>query len=439
MMSNCKLKIAYAIPEYVTEPEYGGLARYFDNVARLLADDGHRIVVFVQSSKAGMIEDYYPGITVIRVFTDLSTVNPLIPGSYMRHWSQSIKLSIVDYMTHNGQFDLIQYSNFMAYGFDRLNLPTVVRLSSYRPLLRAADKNDFDINESFRSIKIPDYMEDLSVLYADSVYGPSCMIADLVEKETGRSVDIIESPFYPKTEYCDDGVKDIYGDYILTFGSLKILKGAKTIGDSIYKILDTCRDLKWVIIGEEYTWKDEFGSVISPKEYIISHAKEFKDRCIIIGKQEWEKLCPIIKGARFCVMPSRIDNLPNTCIEAMSLKKVVIGTIGASFDQLLNDGKSGFLIKRENPVELADCVISTWRMEDEKLEEIGEEAFLRTQKMCPHLIRKQLYEYYLKTIREFSDTEIKYNDRIEKTKQNYNNILANTVLENKEELSSYFL
>ena len=439
MMDDYKLKIAYAIPEYVTEPEYGGLARYFDNIARLFADAGHEVVVFVQALESGMMEDYYPGIKVIRVLTDLSDVNPRIPGSYMRMWSNNINQSIIDYMADNGKFDLIQYSNFMAYGFDRLDIPTIVRLSSYRPLLRAADKNEFDIHEKFHSIKIPDYMEDLSVLYADSVYGPSRVIADLVEEETGRSVDIIESPFYPKTEFSDAEAVDAYGDYVLTFGSLKILKGAKTIGDCIYKVLDNCKDLKWVFVGEEYYWKDEYGNEISPKEYISSQAKEYKDRCIFLGKLDWKKLCPIIKQSRFCVMPSRIDNLPNTCIEAMSLKKVVIGTKGASFDQLLEDGKSGFLIERENPVELADCIIRVWRMDDAKLINMGEEAFKRTQKMNPQLIRNQLYEYYLKTIREFNCIENHNNDRIETFKQKYNTILRETKLENIDELSSYLL
>ena len=48
----------------------------------------------------------------------------------------------------------------------------------------------------------------------------------------------------------------------------------------------------------------------------------------------------IIRG---CSLPSKVDNLPNTCLEAMALKRVVIGSrTAASFDQLISDGVNGF-------------------------------------------------------------------------------------------------
>ena len=78
-------------------------------------------------------------------------------------------------------------------------------------------------------------------------------------------------------------------------------------------------------------------------------------------------------------------------------------------------------------------------MDDAKLINMGEEAFKRTQKMNPQLIRNQLYEYYLKTIREFNCIENHNNDRIETFKQKYNTILRETKLENIDELSSYLL
>ncbi len=44
-------------------------------------------------------------------------------------------------------------------------------------------------------------------------------------------------------------------------------------------------------------------------------------------------------------LPSRIDNLTNTCIESMALGKVVIGTQGAIFEQLIEDGVNCFLCR----------------------------------------------------------------------------------------------
>src|ERR1051326_7456438 len=46
------------------------------------------------------------------------------------------------------------------------------------------------------------------------------------------------------------------------------------------------------------------------------------------------------------VLPSLIDNLPNSCLEAMGLGRVVIGTKGTSFEELITDEANGFLIEQ---------------------------------------------------------------------------------------------
>ena len=60
------------------------------------------------------------------------------------------------------------------------------------------------------------------------------------------------------------------------------------------------------------------------------------------------------------VLPSLIDNFPNACLEAMGLGKVVIGTVGTSFDELISEGTTGFLVSPNNPEALADKIISAW-------------------------------------------------------------------------------
>lgn len=45
------------------------------------------------------------------------------------------------------------------------------------------------------------------------------------------------------------------------------------------------------------------------------------------------------------LMPSLSDNLPNSCAEAMSLGKIVIGTNGSSLEQFIENKKNGFLAK----------------------------------------------------------------------------------------------
>lgn len=422
------MNIAFVLPEFVTEKEAGGLATYHDNVARLLADAGHRLTIFVQSDKTEELA-YYPGINVVRVYTDLSEADPNIPGSYMRTWSRKMKVALCQKMEEGDRVDLVQYSNFMGYGIDRINVPTVVRISSYRPLLRAADRENFNINENHKSIKAPDFLEDIAVMKADAIYSPSYLIADYVKEQTGRTVEVIESPYYPHKETENTSIlmeKNLNGKkYILTFGSLKALKGAKLIGDCVYEILDSCPDLYWVFAGAETEWVNSEGEKINPSHYIRSKARQYSDRLLFLGKLDQASLSDIVRNAAFCVLPSRIDNLPNTCIEAMALKKVVIGTLGASFEQLIEDGKSGFLTERENAQMLAKTVRKVYQMTVKDLQDIGSKAQARIEKMSPEIILKSLVNLYQGVIEKYP-ASIKKNNFYFHAVEQYNKIVMQT-------------
>lgn len=433
------MNIAYILPEFVTEKESGGLATYYDIISRLLADAGHIIMIFVQSDTTETL-NYYPGVTVERVHIDLQQINPDIPGSFIRSWSEGLKTALCQKLESGMRFDLVQYPNFMGYGIDRVDIPTVIRVSSYRPLLRAADKEIFDIHGEYLSIKAPDFIEDIAVMKADAVYSPSVSAAAYVKQQTGKKVRIIESPYYPRSnsqyelEKNKAWIKE--KKYAITFGTLKVLKGAKLIGDSIYEILEECPDLYWVFAGAEADWMDEKGQKVSPSQYIKKQAKQYSDRLLFLGKLRQEELFAYVKGASFCVMPSRVDNLPNTCIEAMALGKVVIGTEGASFEQLLENGKSGFLIERENREMLVETVCKAYGLSKQHANDMGMKAQERLQKMSPDVILEELVDFYNSVIEGTANIADRQNSFYDKTIAQYNRILKQCGI---EEAQKYLL
>ena len=52
------MRIAYVVPEFVTEVKGGGLASYINNISRILADRGHEITIVVKSDYTELI-DYF--------------------------------------------------------------------------------------------------------------------------------------------------------------------------------------------------------------------------------------------------------------------------------------------------------------------------------------------------------------------------------------------
>jgi len=118
----------------------------------------------------------------------------------------------------------------------------------------------------------------------------------------------------------------------------------------------------------------------------------FAGRLMIFGNLPHAQLYPIITGAHLVVLPSLIDDLPNACLEAMGLGRVVIGTSGSSFEELISDDVNGFLVPRDNPQMLAEKMIAAWI--DPRLSEMATAARQRVLEFAPEKTISSLLSYY---------------------------------------------
>ena len=99
------------------------------------------------------------------------------------------------------------------------------------------------------------------------------------------------------------------------------------------------------------------------------------------------------------VLPSRLDNFPNTCIEAMAFGKVVIGTYKTSFEQLIEDKVSGILCEHTNPQSLMTAIDYGMMLSEKEKLQIGKIAKARIEKLKPEIVVKQLVDYYKSVIK----------------------------------------
>jgi glycosyltransferase involved in cell wall biosynthesis len=127
-------------------------------------------------------------------------------------------------------------------------------------------------------------------------------------------------------------------------------------------------------------------------EYVLEQAGEHRDRVMHFDKMPHAMLYPFIEHAEAVVLPSRIDNFPNACLEAMALGKVVVGTRGASFEQLIEDGVSGFLCEIDDRKSLLAAIERALGLEDKA--EMGRRAKARMHILRPELAGSRLEEVY---------------------------------------------
>lgn len=395
------LRIAFATSEYVTEKYFdGGLANYTHRIAKALAGMGHDVHVLTLS-EIDETEFEHEGVTVHRVtvgddwhrFNRLTQDRLLITARYL---CQSLRVyRELKRLNARRPFHLVQFPNWSCCGLVSmclLRVPYVLRASSYQPVLN--DRSGAEPNLDARAVE---RLEGLQFRLSRYVYAPSHTLRRTLAEEAGvRGVRVIPSPSYVETPDWDRPAyaQSLEGKkYLLFFGRFQLHKGFDVLARALPRVLERFPDAHAVLVGRDM-WTPLAPSMADYARFVCGG---FAERLIIMKKLPHRQLYPVIAGAHLIVLPSLVDNLPNACLEAMALGKVVIGTVGTSFDELIDDGATGFLVAPSDAGALAEKIISAW--EHPKLREMGEAAREKIMEFSPGRTVESLLAYYGEVLR----------------------------------------
>jgi glycosyltransferase involved in cell wall biosynthesis len=361
---------------------------------------GHSVEIFTQSDRD---ETFYQSeILVYRVKLNTRLQTLLNSGT---HWKlpKLAEVLAVAYALRSrviqrhrqSPFDIVQSASYRAVGIGLAHacpIPLIVRLSSYEKLWREINREG-----NTKEQQLIEWLELYACRHSSAVYAPSQLLANILDKETGLKVDVIQTPFKIELERLDDTVfeQNCRGfRYLLFFGTICFLKGVAVLAEVLGQILPQQPDLHMVFVG-----KVGAGPVgLSMMEYVYQKAGPNRDRIHYLGVLPHEKLYPVISGAESVVLPSLVDNLPNACLESMALGRVVIGTKSASFEEIIEDGKTGFLVHPGDTLALANAIKYVWRLSDDAREEISESAKDRVSLLDPRLTCAILEDYFQKLL-----------------------------------------
>ena len=396
------MHIAFLTPEYITESNFdGGLANYLYRVAQGMKERGHQIEIFTKSDKNEII--YNQNILIHRVKTKRFLLFKLLNRLTRRRLKKSIDILSLSYYLrrsllrkHKKQpFDIIQASSYLSTGlmltFNR-PAPITTRISSYEPLMRKYYHKRFTLDQRFI-----EWLELLTLRRSNNVYAPSKLLSRILRKNTNIKVDVLPPPFFLETNNFDESIyqKHLFRKkYFIFFGTIGLLKGGEVLARSLPNILSQYPEMYFVFVGKDSSYKEH-----SMLKYILQQAGIYKNQIIYLGTLQHSQLYPIIKHSIAVVLPSLIDNLPNTMLEAMALGKIVIGTKGNSFEEVIDDGVSGILVEPNNSLKLGQAMKRVWNMNNEKREKIGKTAQQQIDFLSPEITCENLEQYFQKLIR----------------------------------------
>lgn len=350
----------------------GGMERAVFKSAMGMLQLGHNVCILAADRKES-IWDYH-GIKVVsfRAINIFECINDVV--LFLSIIDREVQIQkYIEKINKDWKIDIIQYTGWYGVGLLHFRkIPAIMRISSYVNL-------QFKDSFSRKREKLLSGLECQAVKRMDYVFAPSNLMAEKMEKDSGKNIHVIETPYVPENIDEDTGILDrkiIKQKYILFFGRLSSDKGIYVIRDILYKVLDKYRDIVFVFAGS--------GTINNGRKIeteLREAAKEFEERVLCLGNLSKSTLLPIIRNAEFIVMPSIRDNLPNTCAEAMAAGKIIIGTDGSSLEQFITDGYNGLLAQIDNSDSLFKQINRAFMLTELEKERISQNAVTKIKEL----------------------------------------------------------
>lgn len=391
----------------------GGSGNYVANIAEEFARNGHKVSVVTEANEHAYF--IWHGIEIYKINATRGFKNSLRPmgvfAKFLKNIERSYFYNLAVWKIHRQyRVDIVQSVNTYGLTLFRLkNIPYIVRVSDYPSLWSGANKEKYDFYACLRTKRIDEEVQFTALKKADAIITPSNLMNKLVKYKTGRTAYTVESPV------CVDNYgtlnlqeKELIEDkYWVTYCAMIYRKSLLMLTELIDKLLDEYPDMKYVMIGRdrEVYYKENF---VMASEMFYQNIKKNRDRFIFMGEiSDRKRLFSIIKNSRICILPTRVDNLPNTVMEAMALGKIVISSDKTSVEQLITDGYNGFLTKIDYGAELHEKIQYVMRMSVEERKVIEERARERVKGLTPANIYGQLMDIYKKIMCRQLSTERK--------------------------------
>lgn len=397
----------------------GGLGSFTANMARIFNEKGHKVTVILASVKeenVTMDENIHLRTLYIKkpLWNCFDQVARAL-SSFTKESRDEIRIFLINLykgrqvkreikrINQREKIDIIHFCNHGALSLTaKKKIPYVVRISSFLNIYNGgANQPNGSIRYEDNRLSIRDRLEDYALRKAVYAVSPSYLIGGIARESLGVNPKVIESPFV-----MDKGKWDykIYNKllkdrkYIIHYGRLSYFKGTHIVADMAKALLESHPDIVLVLAGNARMMADEEGKEIHPADLVKRKAEEYVDRVIYVGCLGKEQLYPLIENAQICLLPSRMENLPNACIEAMAMGKIVVGTDGASFEQLIDDRKNGFLCVRDDPNSYMEAVKEILHMSVKEREQMSEMAIESTKRFAPEIIYGKYLEFYQEVI-----------------------------------------
>lgn len=375
-----KKNIIFCTTEYTSSKEFGGLAIFLNKFLKVLKKDF--TIHLIVSSDNNQFQ-YLDGINIYNVKTNnlfYKILNKYFIAFFFILQSRLINKE-VNKLIHKLKFvEFVHFSNYQCIGLLYNNkFPTVTRLSSLETLWN---------NYSFFSLTA--FLEKYTLSKTSIILSPSNFLIDELKKKYKLKAYFLP----PLIEKIKNFRKKTKKKIIITFGSISPGKGSLSIEQTIDKILSINKNIYYYWIGNV---DKKFYSSNLFFEKKLKKKTKFHNRIKIINKLSREKLFNFIDKSEIIILPSLRDNSPNACMEALSMKKIIIARKNSGYDDLIKNNYNGFLFNKKKDHEIPILVSKILSLSKNRKNILKKNINNLNNKFCPKKVIGK-YKNYVKRI-----------------------------------------
>lgn len=413
------MNIVFVTTELATKDNSsGGLASFTANIARIFATNGHQVTIILASTKETELE-FDDNIDLVNVCVPKKSWDFLdkLAGlaTFMCRKERAEIRGFLIYIYHSKRIDkkiqimnkvqkvdFVHYCNLSSVAVcANKKIPYAVRMSGIVNLWYGTYLPSNEFGYGLYPMTLLDKLNEYMLKKCRCIISPSEYLADVVKEYMNPNVTVLESPFVFKR---DNWNYDLYNQsgkgkkYILHYGRLSFSKGTHVIAELAEEFLKEYPDMYIIISGNNGDMQDASGMPMKASELVTQSAGKYADRVIYLGKPVREELFPFIENAQVCVLPSRIENLANACIESLAMGKITVATNGVSFEELIEDGVNGFLCQSNDKDSFMQGIVKALELSEEEKELMSRNAKKSVERLEPQKVYKNFLSYYQKVI-----------------------------------------
>ena len=337
------MKIAFLTPEY-PHPKTGrsgGIGTSIFNLSRALSAMGHSISVLVYEQDT---DDYFvdEGIHFYKI------KNIKIKGLSLIFTQKKVQ-RLINTLYNSGKIDIVEAPDWTGFtAFIRPKCPLVIRENGSDTYFCYLDNRKVKYKNKF--------LEKRALKNADGIISVSAYTGNLTNELLGLNRAFTVIPNSIDTSLFETKLSESNTLSILYFGTLIRKKGLLELSEIFNLVHENNKHVELILVGKD-SGDIKTGSRSTWELMIPLFNEATMKKVSYLGVVEYSKIKDLIKDATVCVFPTFAEALPVSWLEAMAMEKAIVASNIGWAQEMIKDGKEGFLVDPSNHKEYADRIL----------------------------------------------------------------------------------